>query len=141
MITGKTPFYSKNRSQMFQAITHTPVAFPLNFPPEAADLIEKLLQKDPLERLGIDGVQGFKTHPFFACIDWAKLEKKEMLPPYKPNVQSETSTTYVHKVFLKEAPVDVTPGGGKDVGEGDKEYEMDRHFADFDFFNGGGGAT
>ncbi|KAF1793386.1 Protein kinase, ATP binding site [Phytophthora cactorum] len=53
-----TPFFDANISQMYKKI-------------QTAD---KLLVRDPAERIDIDGV---RTHPFFAPIDWEKLEMKE----------------------------------------------------------------
>mmetsp|Transcript_4450 Transcript_4450/g.5128 ORF Transcript_4450/g.5128 Transcript_4450/m.5128 type:complete len:177 (+) Transcript_4450:233-763(+) len=50
---------------------------------DLADVIEKLLHKDPEQRLDVDGC---KSHPFFASIDWAALENGKMEPIYKPKV-------------------------------------------------------
>lgn len=41
--------------------------------PVAADLISKLLQVDPTKRLGRNGVQEVKDHPFFSGIDWESI--------------------------------------------------------------------
>ncbi len=50
--------------------------------PEAHDLIEKLLTSDPQHRLGANGVESIKSHPFFKGIEWNKV--KEMPAPFKP---------------------------------------------------------
>jgi serine/threonine protein kinase len=39
MIVGKTPFFSKNRNQMFKAITQNRVSFPQEFPLDGQDFI------------------------------------------------------------------------------------------------------
>ncbi|XP_029281043.1 ribosomal protein S6 kinase delta-1 isoform X2 [Cottoperca gobio] len=41
---------------------------------EARSLLEKLLQYNPMERLGagVGGVDDIKSHPFFARVDWSK---------------------------------------------------------------------
>ena len=51
-----------------------------------------MLNRDPEERLGSgkDDVEEIKRQPFFKCIDWDKLYRKEITPPYKPNVKVET---------------------------------------------------
>jgi hypothetical protein len=33
-----------------------------------------------------------KAHPFFSCIDWIALSRKEVTPPFKPSVESDEST-------------------------------------------------
>ena len=53
---------------------------------EAADFINGLIQRKPNKRLGVNGVQELKTHPWFRGFDWEKLARKEMIPPFKPNV-------------------------------------------------------
>ena len=51
------------------------------------DIIEKLLNKNPDERLGSKAnPQNIKDHPFFSSINWSKLENGEIDPPIKPNV-------------------------------------------------------
>ena len=52
----------------------------------AFDLIKKLCNFDPLKRLG-KHVEDIKNHKFFEDIDWIKLEKKEITPPYKPKIK------------------------------------------------------
>ena len=47
------------------------------FSSECEDLVRKLLQRNPLERLGSDG--GFKEiieHPWFSNVDWDDVIKK-----------------------------------------------------------------
>ena len=53
-------------------------------------LLTGLLNRDPTARFGADQV---KSHRFFAKIDWEKLDRKEITPPWKPpntmNVDAE----------------------------------------------------
>ena len=59
------------------------------------DLIRKLIS-GPKERLGINGVQEIKAHPFFVGIEWKKLSQKR--PPFVPNVnQLSLLTSYDQK--------------------------------------------
>jgi hypothetical protein len=48
----------------------------------------QLLEKDPAERLGVsDSLHGDITQQnFFKSIDFVKLEKKELRPPYTPDL-------------------------------------------------------
>lgn len=54
---------------------------------EAQDLVHKLLHHDPEARLGCGtrGVREIMEHPFFDGIDWDKLEKRHIVPPFIPS--------------------------------------------------------
>jgi serine/threonine protein kinase len=52
----------------------------------AFDLIKKLCTFDVNKRIG-KNVADIKNHSFFKDIDWIKLEKKEITPPYKPKIK------------------------------------------------------
>ena len=56
-----------------------------NLSNNCADLLEKLLRKDPMKRIGtFKGASEVKGHPFFGGTDWSKVYKKqsEMPEPY-----------------------------------------------------------
>lgn len=42
---------------------------------------------DPNQRLGANGVEEIKQHPFFASIDWDRLAHLEVKPPFVPDVR------------------------------------------------------
>jgi len=48
----------------------------------AKDLILKLLQKKPQDRIGANDIQQLKDHPFFEGINWMTLQSTD--PPYQP---------------------------------------------------------
>ena len=52
----------------------------------AFDLIKKLCTFDVSKRIG-KNFEDIKNHEFFKDIDWVKLEKKEITPPYKPKIR------------------------------------------------------
>jgi len=55
----------------------------------AADLIGKLLRRNPEERIGSrKGVKEIKSHPFLKDINWSKMLNKEIEPVYKPDPRS-----------------------------------------------------
>lgn len=48
---------------------------------EATDFIRRLLQRNPNKRLGANGADEVKKHPFFKNIDWDMLMRKRVKPP------------------------------------------------------------
>lgn len=91
MITGLPPFYSENHQQMYRKILYGDVVFPEGISPKGRDIISKLLTRDPKNRLGAgpNDAEDIKAEPFFADVNWDKLLKKEIQPPFKPAVESE----------------------------------------------------
>lgn len=104
MMTGQTPFFDRNRKRMFHNILHRDVVFTSAFSEEAKDLLTSLLRRDPAKRLGSgpSGAQEIMDHPFFASIDFDKLLKREVEPPFKPVVTSEADTTNIANIFTRE---------------------------------------
>ena len=58
--------------------------------------------------MGSNGFDDIKNHPWFACIDWEKLYKREMVPPFKPMVHGSEDVGNIDAEFLEEVPT-VTP--------------------------------
>jgi len=43
-----------------------------------------LIQRKPEDRLGYNGIQEIKYHPFFKKVDWELLSHRKLLPPFLP---------------------------------------------------------
>jgi len=52
-----------------------------------------------------DGEELF-LHPFFASIDWLSLLRKEVEPPFKPEVESENDLRNIDPELLSESKND-----------------------------------
>uniref|UniRef100_A0A0N4U4A9 non-specific serine/threonine protein kinase n=1 Tax=Dracunculus medinensis TaxID=318479 RepID=A0A0N4U4A9_DRAME len=102
MLSGRLPFYSKDHEKLFELILTGSIKFPSKLSIEARHLVGSLLVKNPNERLGggPDDAKDVMAHPFFASVDWEKLYRKEIPPPFKPDVTSDTDTSYFDKVFF-----------------------------------------
>ena len=63
---------------------------------DAADLISRLLVNDPNRRLGMQrkGIRDLKEHSWFKDIDFIKLARKKLTPPYKPQIAENIDTSY-----------------------------------------------
>ena len=55
--------------------------FDNHFEPLAVDLIQKLMVKDPKQRLGCNGYLEVLQHPYFKTIDWQHMES--IRPPFR----------------------------------------------------------
>mmetsp|Transcript_30363 Transcript_30363/g.34501 ORF Transcript_30363/g.34501 Transcript_30363/m.34501 type:complete len:377 (+) Transcript_30363:45-1175(+) len=110
MLDGAPPFYSKNRKKMFENILKHPVVPKPHFSDEAKSLVKSLLEVNPKDRLGYTrGAREIKDHPFFAPIDWDKLYRREIKPPFKPKVTGLEDLRHFDKMFtsekIKDTPV------------------------------------
>jgi len=74
----------------------------------AFDLIKKLCQTNVEERLG-KNVKDIKNHKFFEDIDWVKLEKKQITPPFKPKIRYQGDVRNFDKMFT-DMPINSTLG-------------------------------
>lgn len=93
MLVGIPPFFHRNKHRMYFLIKESPVNFPdpqkhgIEVSNNAKDLIRKLLDKNPKKRLGSNGgIDEILAHPFFESLNLEKLLKKELVPPYKPEI-------------------------------------------------------
>ncbi|KAH7869799.1 Pkinase-domain-containing protein [Lentinula edodes] len=107
MMTGLPPFYDDNVNTMYQRILTDPLNFPPDMPSEARSVMTGLLQRDPAKRLGANGGEEIKRHPFFAkYIDWERLIKKGYPPPFKPSVESVLDVANFDPDFTNEEAQD-----------------------------------
>ncbi|QRW20800.1 AGC/AKT kinase gad8 [Rhizoctonia solani] len=107
VFTGLPPFYDENVNTMYQRILRDPLRFPDEMHPEAKSVITGLLQRDPNKRLGNNGAEDIKNHPFFRnYVDWHALSRKKIQPPFKPSVQSAADTSNFDAEFTSEVPLD-----------------------------------
>ena len=95
MIFGYAPFCSKHTNDVCYKVLHFEkfLKFPENIKisDNAKDLIIKLITNSNL-RLGKNGSEEIKSHPFFKGINWNKI--KEMKPPFIPKLKNDYDIKY-----------------------------------------------
>ncbi|XP_070814537.1 ribosomal protein S6 kinase alpha-2 [Chaetodon trifascialis] len=111
MLTGSLPFQGKDRKETMALILKAKLGMPQFLSPEVQSLLRALFKRNPANRLGAgpDGVEEIKRHRFFASIDWNKLYRKEMRPPFKPTVGRPEDTFHFDPEFTSRTPTD-SPG-------------------------------
>lgn len=71
------------------------------------DLIKKLLEKDRTLRLGSKGgVNEILAHPWFKGVDRVKLEKYQVVPPFKPVTEEGNLTQFFNSKDNAQAMTD-----------------------------------
>ncbi|XP_034621128.1 ribosomal protein S6 kinase alpha-2 isoform X2 [Trachemys scripta elegans] len=111
MLTGSLPFQGKDRKETMALILKAKLGMPQFLSIEAQSLLRALFKRNPSNRLGagLDGVEEIKRHLFFVTIDWNKLYRKEIKPPFKPAVGRPEDTFHFDPEFTSRTPTD-SPG-------------------------------
>ncbi|XP_018792908.1 PREDICTED: ribosomal protein S6 kinase 2 beta [Bactrocera latifrons] len=111
MLTGNLPFHGQTRQETMNQILRSKLGMPENLSPEAQSLLRALFKRNPQNRLGAGehGILDIKAHCFFATIDWVRLVRKEVRPPFIPAV-SRDDAFYFDIEYTSKPPHD-SPGG------------------------------
>ncbi|CAG10441.1 unnamed protein product, partial [Tetraodon nigroviridis] len=111
MLTGALPFQGKDRKETMNLILKARLGMPQFLSAEAQSLLRALFKRNPANRLGsgADGAEEIKRHGFFSTIDWNKLFRREMKPPFRPAVARPDDTFYFDSEFTSRTPKD-SPG-------------------------------
>lgn len=76
---------------MYERTLHQTLSVPGTASQPAREILTTLLNKNPAERLGSKrDFDEIRDHGFFTPIDWAKLLRREVKPPFVPKVRGNT---------------------------------------------------
>jgi serine/threonine protein kinase len=78
MLVGIPPYYNDNIKILYQNIERGRLKIPKYLSSEAKKCLLKMLNRNPAKRPRLDQLM---KEPFFADINWTKLENKELDPP------------------------------------------------------------
>ena len=104
LLYGNTPFFNLDKNRMYDLINTGSISYPLfieiegeekprnyKVSDDAKNIISKLLEKDPNNRLGKNGIKEIQKHPFFYSINFEDLKKKKIKAPFKPEIITDCS--------------------------------------------------
>ena len=151
MLYGKTPFFSMDKDRMYDLITTGGISYPTylnledneesleyNVSEEAKDLINKLLEKNPGARLGREGLDEIKNHPFFYYVNFDEIQKKRIKALFKPDINSEDLTNNFDEEYfemdINESPVE-NWFKNDEYSESFKKFESKKEKDDFEILD------
>ncbi|KFO38161.1 protein kinase C iota type-like [Fukomys damarensis] len=141
MMVGKSPFhlvenfddpYENSIDYLLQVILERDTVIPHCLSIKAASILERFLNRDPKQRLGYPPHRGFfdvQKHPFFLSVNWEMMERKQVVPPFKPSMSGGFGLDSFDSQFTNE-PVRLTPDDN-DIMKKTDGYE----FAGFEYIN------
>ena len=96
------PFSRKSKDEEIAKKPDSKPIVNINFPEylsdDAIDLIKQLFNIDPVTRLGCNGVEEVRKHPFFKNIEWEELISGTLKPPFIPS----SDTVYADSAVFRD---------------------------------------
>jgi len=104
---GKRPYFGKTRKDIRNHILSKQVQIkrheiPKGWSIEAADFINKTLQRKPVNRLGLNGPTEVKAHPWFKDYPFDDLLNYKVDPPFVPPNQDNFDHKYANDNWKDE---------------------------------------
>lgn len=97
MLIGFPPFFAESREEIFFNIEHAPLVLPPILSEHAKSLLQGLLERNPIQRLGSGPLdaQEIKEHPWFNSISFEDVfNKKYELPKFVKPVKIIPNSSY-----------------------------------------------
>uniref|UniRef100_A0A452INC7 non-specific serine/threonine protein kinase n=2 Tax=Testudinoidea TaxID=8486 RepID=A0A452INC7_9SAUR len=155
MMCGRLPFYNQDHEKLFELILMEDIKFPRTLSSDAKSLLSGLLIKDPNKRLGggPDDAKEIMRHSFFVGVNWqdvydkkvvpklhvpvphflTRILQKPLVPPFKPQVTSETDTRYFDEEFTAQTITITPPEKYDEDGMDCMDNERRPHFPQFSY--------
>jgi serine/threonine protein kinase len=114
MLVGVTPYFTTRKEEIFYNIEFGDLKIPNFVSKEAAELLLRLLERDPAKRLGGGGRDALeiKEHPYFKDVDWKKIYEKKIKPPFFMNYMDKAIKFYHKpKLFANDEFLNKTENG------------------------------
>ena len=96
---GYRPYLGRSRKEIKQLIINQQAKLseediPDDWSLNAMDFINKLLKRKAEKRLGYNGIEELKNHPWMEDIDWEELKMKKINPPFIPSNKENYDKNY-----------------------------------------------
>lgn len=103
LMLRRRPYVGRNRKEIRDLILAKQVQIrsqdlPSHWSSEAANFCNRLIQRKPANRLGFNGIQEVKAHPWLQHVDWTSIANKTFPSPYIP----QASENFDGKVAAQE---------------------------------------
>ncbi|CAH6722086.1 protein kinase C-like 1 [[Candida] jaroonii] len=106
MLLCQSPFKGDDQDEVFNAIEHDDVKYPISMPRQTVLILQALLTKDPTMRLGSSerDALDIMEHPYFQDVNFDDVLHCRIQPPYLPELSSEHDYSNFDKEFTSETP-------------------------------------
>jgi len=110
MMIGQSPFHGDDEDDLFHSILNDTPHYPRWLPKEAGSILSLLFERTAADRLGMPTCPAgpIREVPYFRNVDWGRLEKKQIEPPFKPKIKSDSDISNFDTDFTMEK-VTLTP--------------------------------
>jgi len=128
MVTGLPPFWGDTIKDVYKKVINTTPKFP-PMTPECQSCIERLLHREPAQRLGSDqNGTDIRSHEFFVGLSWDDLVAKQLRPPFKSKSASSEDTQNFHRAFTTQKAIDSMTNPDAAI-----SAEQEKNFKDFTY--------
>ncbi|KAI1470864.1 uncharacterized protein F4812DRAFT_450071 [Daldinia caldariorum] len=133
MLLQQSPFRGEDEDEIYDAILADEPLYPIHMPRESVSILQKLLTRDPDQRLGSGptDAQEVMSQPFFRNIVWDDIYHKRVAPPFMPTIKNATDTSNFDSEFTSVTPV-LTPVQSVLSQSMQEEFRGFSYTADFD---------
>lgn len=127
-LVGDSPFEADEDDVLFDQICNAPLEWPAKLDPSGKDFVNRLLDRNPISRIGCGptGKADIQRHAFFSGMDWGKMAKRQIPPPFKPDIKNPKKAECFDEEFTDEPSI-ITPI--------DKAFVAQIEQAEFDGFS------
>ncbi|XP_076312024.1 putative protein kinase C delta type homolog isoform X2 [Tachypleus tridentatus] len=109
MLIGQSPFNGSDEEEVYWSTCNEEAYYPRFISKEAKQILIKLLEKNPENRLGMSTCSAgdICDQVFFRTVNWEKVERRQLEPPFKPKVPSvmfDSTRFVISSILLYRRP-------------------------------------